>query len=66
MEARKNVSTYNKWKELKKCEFDNIVSVFSGSNVDQGVQGGRPVALGWFTVSQVPQISELWFFYESI
>jgi hypothetical protein len=39
--------------------------VFGGSNVDQGAQGHQPLALGWFTVSKLPKISELWFVYES-
>jgi hypothetical protein len=39
--------------------------VFSGSNVDQGAQGHQPLAFGWFTVSKLPKISELWFVYES-
>ena len=39
--------------------------MFGGSNVDQGAQGHRPLALGWPTVSKVPKISELWFVYES-
>jgi exonuclease III len=39
--------------------------VFSGSNVEQGAQGHRPLAFGWFTVSKLPKISQLWFVYES-
>ena len=42
-----------------------ICFVFSGSNVDQGAQGHQPLALGWFTVSELSKISELWFVYES-
>ena len=42
-----------------------VFLVFSGSNVDQGAQGHCPPAFGWFTVSKVPKISELWFVYES-
>ena len=39
--------------------------VFNGSNVDLEGQGGPPLALGWFTVSKVPNISEIWFVFES-
>ena len=42
-----------------------VFFVFSGSNVDQGAQGHQPLAFGWFTVSKLPKISELWFVYES-
>jgi hypothetical protein len=42
-----------------------VFFVFSGSNVDQGAQGHRPLALGWPTVSKLPKISEIWFGLES-
>ena len=42
-----------------------VFLVFSGSNVDQGAQGHRPLAFGWFTVSKFPTISKVWFVLET-
>ena len=57
---------------MKSKNFKNVITlililcfVFGGSNVDQGAQGHRPLAFGWFTVSKFPTISKVWFVLET-
>ena len=57
---------------MKSKNFKNVITlililcfVFGGSNVDQGAQGGQPLAFGWFTVSKIPKMIEIGFDYES-
>jgi hypothetical protein len=39
--------------------------MFSDSNGALEGQGGQPPAMGWFTLSKVPKITEFCFDYES-
>ncbi len=42
-----------------------VCFVFGALKVDHGAQGHRPLPLGWFTVSKVPKIIEIYFNYST-